>query len=125
MLSKPCKRAQVSVETIVALIVVFVFFLVVLGYNSLLSDGSITAAQTVKTGSECLKLSEIITNIYASGNGSSAQYSLETNAIIFSTKRIISLGGNYCSFLANTFDYNLTAGEVTLTNSNGRVIIFQ
>jgi len=116
-------RGQISAETLVAVGVIFLLFVVILAYNSMVADSSNSIAQSVQNKSNCLKLSQTISKVYSSGEGASTKISIDFNAQIFSTNKIIKIGDESCSFLANTTDKNITPNDYTLENRDWNIII--
>jgi hypothetical protein len=116
-------RGQISIETLVGVVIVFLLFIVVIAYNNFVGDSSVALAFTLQTKSECLGLSEIITRVYSSGDGSEANYSIEFDANILGKERLVIIGQESCTFLANSSTAFLPKGNYVLKNLDGNVII--
>ncbi|MFA6065508.1 MAG: hypothetical protein WCW44_00865 [archaeon] len=116
-------RGQVSAETLVAVAIVFLLFVIVLAYNSMVADSSNIVAESVKNKSNCLKLSQIISKVYSSGDGASTNFSADFNAQIFASDKTIRVGEESCSFLANTTNKSISANDYTLKNIDWNVLI--
>jgi hypothetical protein len=127
--SPPCRagassRGQVSTELLVAVIVLLAFFVSVLIYNSLMTSDSNLIVSGIKARGDCTRLAYMISEVYSSGDGAAAFFDLDQPAAI-SSKRYVSFGGINCRFLANTGDYSLGEGKISLVNQDSNVIITQ
>ena len=111
------KSGQVSVETLVAVFVVLIFFAIVLMQASLINSSAQFAENTFSQKNSCLKLSHLISQVYTEGKGSHATYYLDYDANVFATKRIVKINEQICYFIARTNDTNLTAGEIGIDNN--------
>jgi len=120
---QPENNGQVSTETLVAVVIIFLLFVVILAYNSMVSDSSTIVADSIKNKSNCLKLSQIISSVYSNGEGTSTTFQSDFNAQIFGSKRTIQIGDEFCSFLANTTDKSIGPNDYTLTNVDWNIII--
>jgi len=115
---------QVSVETLVAVFVVLIFFVVVLVQASLINSSGEIVESSFSEKNSCLKLSHLISQVYTEGKGSHATFYLDYDARIFGSERIVKVNEQFCYFIAITGDANLVVGDVEIDN-NGIVRFFQ
>ena len=122
MFLKVSNKGQASIEILVAVIILFVFFASVIVYNSTITSDSDLIVSGITQRGNCTKLAYMISEVYSNGNGASTFFMLDESATV-SSKRYVSIGSMSCKFLANTIDYSLSAGKITLTNKDNNVII--
>jgi len=109
-------KGQVSVETLVAVFAVIVFFIIVLVQASFINNSASLIESSFSEKDSCLKLSSLLSQVYSEGKGSSIIASLNHPATIFGEQKIIFVGEQMCYFIAITNDKNLLPGEVRIFN---------
>ena len=117
-------KAQISVETLLAIFVVLIFFVVVMVQASLINSSSETAENTFSEKNSCLKFSQLISQVYAEGKGSHAIFYLDYNTTVFASQRIVKVNEQICYFIALSEDRNLLPGKIEIDN-NGVVGFLQ
>jgi len=117
-LSKPGKNSgQVSVETLIAVFIVLIFFAVILVQTSIIGSAEIVAKETFSEKNNCLKLSNLISQTYTEGRGTHSEIYLDYNARVYSKEKMIKVNETYCYFIARTIDANLLVGNIILDNN--------
>jgi hypothetical protein len=110
-------KAQVSVETLIAVFVVLIFFATVLVQTSLIGASETVAEKTFSEKNSCLKLSHLISQTYTEGKGAHSEIYLDHPAQIFADEKIVKVGENFCYFIARTENKNLDEGIIQLDNN--------
>jgi hypothetical protein len=111
---------------ILAIIIIFIFFIIVFINNTFINDSSKTLRETFAERNECVKLAYLITEVYSEGDGAQTQISLDMNAQVFAPQRTVKVGEQFCGFLANlksSLDGNAFVGDVVLENEDGNINI--
>jgi len=115
-------RGQASMEVMIAIAVLLIFFAAILFQNSFMRDDSEVIAVGIAENSECMKLAYLISEVYSNGKGSEATIEINVPTKVLSAQRMVNVGEHYCKFLANSSDYDLGAGTFNLKNSNGSIV---
>jgi len=115
------EKGQVSIEMIFFVAILFLLFLLVL-VNNFDQDYLKRAfeSNSIDLG-VCNRLSYLISSVYAGGSGEKVSYVLDKNAVV--DQNFIYTGGVYCSFIGIATDSNLAAGNVSVKNLNGTVVL--
>jgi len=108
---------QVSVETLVAVFIVLIFFGIVLVQASIFGSSEVLAKETFEEQNSCLKFSHLISQVYTEGKGSHAEIYLDHNAQVYSNGSVVRVGDHFCYFIAKTIDANLVSGNIILDNN--------
>ncbi len=116
-------KGQVSVETLLAIVIVFVFLMIVFLQNYSISGANDTISSTYIKKGECLRLAFAISKAYTEGDGTSINYNLSENAQIIPLEKSVKIGEDYCRFLAISNPYSLSPSTLTITNNNGIIEI--
>ena len=106
---------------LVAVIILFVFLLVVILQSFTINNSSSTLGQIYTVRGECMRLAFAISQVYSEGNGAESVFVLDDSARILSFEKSVSIGGVSCGFLARSTDYNLSPGTILLKNNSGIV----
>lgn len=120
------KKAQVSIEFLVILGIVFFIFLLLMVFFLDIRIDLRKLEGISKVKSDCSKLSNTISQVIALGEGSSARIKLEHNITIQNQTIFISYDKSnlICSYLGKVSnDVNLNIGNLLLTNVNNSVVM--
>ena len=118
LLSKLGKSSgQISVETLIAIFFVLIFFGIVLVQASFVGSAELLAKETFEEQNSCLKLSHLISQVYTEGKGSHAIINLDHDAQVFSQNNMVKVKDHFCYFIAKTVDVNLVSGNIILDNN--------
>ncbi|HLD88782.1 MAG TPA: hypothetical protein VI894_01100 [Candidatus Nanoarchaeia archaeon] len=128
------KKAQVSIEAMVAVAVIFAFFIVTSVFFSQKSNEVSATRKYLNQLEVCMKLSNVITDIYANGEGSDFLfYTSYANISISNTTRAITIENegvlSSCRFplmsVTNLTSNNFTIqkGLIRVRNINSTVVI--
>ncbi len=116
-------RGQVSAETLLAIIMVFIFLMIVFLQNYTVSYSNETVFGAYSKKGECLRLAFAISKAYTEGDGTSISYDLSMNADIVPQEKSVKIGDDYCRYLAVANAYSLSPSMLSITNSNGVIVI--
>ena len=114
-------RGQVSVETLVAFIVVLIFFVIVLTQNSIIQQSGEIFSETYLNKGVCLGVAYALSETYASGTGTIMQFELERDVTINGSLRMVLIGQEQCQILARVNNATLTKGTIEIKNVDGVV----
>jgi hypothetical protein len=120
---KTFTKGQVSVETLLAIIIVFVFLMVVFLQNYTVSYANETLSSTYIKKGECLKLAFVISKAYTEGDGTSINYTLSESADVIPSEKSVKIGQDFCRYLAISNQYSLSPSVLTITNNKGVISI--
>ena len=120
------KKAQVSIEFLFAVGVVFLIFIFVLGYafNKTIETNEID--RTIKTKDTCRGIANAIMAAFISGNGTSIVTTINHNASIQPNSRLITVDDEYitCTIPINQMsEVQLTKGNIIVENQNNFINI--
>ena len=118
-------RGQVSVETIVAVFILFFVLVIFFSYTILLNTSAQNIDKSFSEKNDCLKLMYSMSQMNTEGVGSEMTFYFDHDFNIYSTQKSIQIGEQYCFFLARTNDYQLNSGEIKLKNVNGIIEVEQ
>ena len=120
------KKAQVAIEFIVVLGMLFLIFLTIIGFtfNEIIDINK--KQKTVEAYNECLRLSEKAVSLFISGNGTSIEIDNEVNASFSPTNGLIIVNEKaICTIPINQIqEGTISQGRVKIQNQ-GDFIIFQ
>ena len=114
-------KGQVSVETIIAFAILLILLVIVIVHNLNVSNSAKLLEQKYKQENECTTLAYIISETYSQGKNSEIAFELSQDANIFAEQRVLKIGEQYCGFLANAEDANLSAGNIKIMNREGTI----
>jgi len=117
-------KGQVSVETLLAIIMVFVLLIVVFLQNYTVSYSNETLMDIYTKKGECLRFAFAISKAYIEGAGTSISYDLKENTEILKQEKFVKIGEDYCRFLAiPSQSYSLSPSTYIIRNNNGLIEI--
>ncbi len=116
-------KGQISAEIIIAVIVMLILFVIVLANNFAMESSSSDVASSINDKKECIRFAYLISQVYSSGDGSTASFDLENSATIYSTQKTITINQESCYFLAPTSNYSFSKGKLTLFNVDGNILM--
>lgn len=115
-------KGQVSVEMVFFVVVLFLLFALVLftvmGQNMDLQLFESNSSEV----SVCNRLSYLISSVYAAGPKQELSYFLEKDANI-GVGNLIMVGKVYCTFIGEASSVNLFAGNLSVKDLNGVVVL--
>ena len=121
------KKAQVSIEWMMAIGIIFMIFILIYGISIDKRRDIVKSENYIGLKNECYKLAEGITSAFLNGNGTSIYVEIVYDAETDSVNRLIGINGvEYvtCSIPFNQFTAtDLNAGTVKLYNQGGFISI--
>ncbi len=119
------KKAQVSIEFIFVIGMLFFIFLLILAFVFDKNLDVNESKKIIETKSDCTKLADLIINAFLSGNTTKIQSKLSYNATISSNSRVI-LVEDYvqCTLPINQVNATtLLKGDILIENKNNFIYV--
>jgi hypothetical protein len=112
-------RAQVSVETLLAIAAIMILFILVLASVAFKNSQAEYYQTLFKNQSICNKLSLAISLSFASGKKNFSLFVLDNNATIY--PHSIDIGNYSCDFIGTAIPTSLLQGTIKIKNNSGVV----
>ena len=121
------KKAQVSIEVMTVVGLMFLTFLLLLGISLQTGLDILQTKRIIEGRTECIKLANFITEAYVYDDGLNLSKRLGLNASIEPSSRLVSVKNReniFCTIpLSNITNASLSAGSIRVRNNNGVVTV--
>ncbi len=119
------KRGQISTEFLFSIAIIFLIFLFILFFTYEKSRDTNEKNIELKLRNECIKFSNIVSDVYSSNSGTLVNTKTTHNVSIFDDKRIVVKYEGVevpCTYSGYAHDKNFT-GNIKIKNENGVIVI--
>lgn len=120
------ERGQASIQLIVAVIILFIVFALIVSYTIQGNKNNAVIANDLLLESDCKKISNSISRTFLSP-GSETKITIESNALIQGNGIILTKKGEISAFCyfngVIKKDYDFNKGQITIKNNNGIIEI--
>jgi hypothetical protein len=118
------EKAQVSMETLTSIVILFIFFVVSLGLLGEINANAYSLKEKASQWNECTRIARLTEEVFVQGSGTQVEavfslpFSVSTHAVYFGGDN-----GTVCDFTAMVLPASVSSGTIRFSNSNGLVVI--
>ncbi len=117
-------HAQISLETLTSILIVFIFFIVSMGLLAEINSNAQFLKEQSSQWNECTKIARLIEEVFVQGPGTQVKAQFSYPFIVSSRSVYMNdPNGVTCDFTGMAAPASVSAGTVRFSDTNGWVVV--